>query len=72
MHGTTIQFYPNEDGTVELTLAQTSDPNEECDSETFSAEEAEKKLADYFRQGYVRATYWHTCKRGMELDRNDD
>lgn len=71
-HVVTVSFRDLGNGSVELSYQQTLDPNEECNEETLSTEDARKEWKKFWSQGYRKATGWHTCKRDSAWANNGD
>lgn len=68
--GETIQFYDNMDGTMTLSYQMTLDPNEELNDDKMTLEEGRTAWKKYRKEGFKKATSWHTCKRDWSDNRD--
>lgn len=61
----TIQFNTERSGSMTVVTKYTMDPDEDCDWQTMSKEEARTLWKAKRKEGFVPATGWHQDKRRM-------
>lgn len=62
----TMEFSTNQDGTMTVVTKVTMDPDEECDWQTVSKEEARIIWRDAVKSGFVKAKGYHQDKRAFD------